>query len=91
MKVRIPDPLRSYTDQQKVVDADGATVGPRVVLGSGCRVEAGAEVRDSVLLDGCVAGEGARVSGSILSAGVAVEAGATLEDSVAGQDERVPS
>jgi mannose-1-phosphate guanylyltransferase len=70
--------------------ADGATVGPRVVLGSGCRVESGAEVRDSVLLTGCVVGEGARVSGSILSAGVAVEAGATLEGSVAGQDERVP-
>ena len=33
----------------------------------------GAEVRDSVLLDGCVVGEGARVSGSILSAGVEVE------------------
>ena len=30
---------------------------------------AGAEVRDSVLLDGCTVGEGARVSGSILSAG----------------------
>ena len=27
MKVRIPTPLRSYTDQQKWVDADGATVG----------------------------------------------------------------
>jgi molybdopterin synthase sulfur carrier subunit len=26
VKVRIPDPLRSYTDQQKVVDADGRTV-----------------------------------------------------------------
>ncbi|HTK15767.1 MAG TPA: MoaD/ThiS family protein [Acidimicrobiia bacterium] len=26
MRVRIPDPLRSYTDQQKVVDADGSTV-----------------------------------------------------------------
>ena len=26
MKVRIPDPLRSYTEQQAVVDADGATV-----------------------------------------------------------------
>ncbi len=70
--------------------ADGATVGPRVVLGSGSRVEAGAEVRDSVLLDRCVVGEGARVSGSILSAGVVLEAGGRLEDSVAGQDERVP-
>jgi mannose-1-phosphate guanylyltransferase len=71
--------------------ADGATVGPRVVLGSGSRVEAGAEVRDSVLLDRCVVGEGARVSGSILSTGVVLEAGARLEGSVAGQDERVPS
>jgi sulfur-carrier protein len=26
VRVRIPDPLRSYTDQQKVVDADGGTV-----------------------------------------------------------------
>ena len=26
MKVRIPTPLRSYTDQQAVVSADGATV-----------------------------------------------------------------
>jgi mannose-1-phosphate guanylyltransferase len=71
--------------------AAGAMVGPRVVLGNGCRVEAGAEVRDAVLLDRCVVGEGARVSGSILSAGVVLEAGARLEDSVAGQDERVPS
>ena len=27
MRVRIPDPLRSYTEQQKVVDAAGNTVG----------------------------------------------------------------
>ena len=27
VKVRVPDPLRSYTAQQKVVDASGATVG----------------------------------------------------------------
>ena len=26
MKVRIPSPLRSYTQQQAVVDADGATL-----------------------------------------------------------------
>jgi len=70
--------------------ADGATVGPRVVLGSGSRVEAGAEVRDSVLLDGCVVGEDARVSGSILSAGVAVADGAQLEGAVVGSGESVP-
>ena len=27
MKVRIPDPLRSYTDREKIVEADGATIG----------------------------------------------------------------
>jgi molybdopterin converting factor small subunit len=26
-KIRIPDPLRSYTDQEKVVEADGSTIG----------------------------------------------------------------
>jgi len=36
-----------------------ATVGPRSVLGRACRVGAGAEIRDSVLLDGCTIGEGA--------------------------------
>jgi molybdopterin converting factor small subunit len=27
VKVRIPDPLRSYTAQEKVVEADGDTIG----------------------------------------------------------------
>jgi mannose-1-phosphate guanylyltransferase len=71
--------------------ADGATVGPRAVLGNGCRVEPGAEVRGSVLLDGCTVGEGARVVGSILAAGVDVGAGAELEGAVVGADERVPT
>jgi molybdopterin converting factor small subunit len=31
VKVRIPDPLRSYTEQQKVVDADGTTVAELLV------------------------------------------------------------
>jgi mannose-1-phosphate guanylyltransferase len=79
-----------------LIDADAevaadARVGPRVVLGAGCRVEAGAGVRDSVLLDGCVVGEGAQVSGSILSRGVEVAAAARLEGAVLGRDERVPS
>jgi mannose-1-phosphate guanylyltransferase len=66
-----------------------AKIGPRVVIGPGGRVEPGAEVRESVLLDGCVVGEGASVSGSILSAGVDVPAGATLDGAVLGADERV--
>jgi mannose-1-phosphate guanylyltransferase len=68
--------------------ADGATIGPRAVLGEGCRVESGATVRDSVLFGGCIVGENASVSGSILSSGVEVAAGASLEGAVLGRDER---
>jgi mannose-1-phosphate guanylyltransferase len=71
--------------------ATSATLGPRVVLGGGCRVGSGAQVSDSIVLDGCVIGDGARVSGSILSAGVEVEPDATLSDAVVAADERVPA
>jgi mannose-1-phosphate guanylyltransferase len=71
--------------------AADATVGPRAVLGRGCRIAAGAEVRESVLLDGCSVGEGARVLRSILAAGAEVAAGAAVEDSVAAANERVPA
>jgi mannose-1-phosphate guanylyltransferase len=67
----------------------GAVVGPRAVLGPGCRVAAGAEVRESVLLEGCSVGAGARVTGSILAPGAEVEAGATVDGAVAASDERV--
>jgi mannose-1-phosphate guanylyltransferase len=69
--------------------AEDATIGPRAVLAPGCRVGAGAEVRDSVLLDGCEVGEGARVIGSILSPGAGVPAGAEVEGVVAAANERV--
>jgi len=69
--------------------AAGATVGPRAVVGPSCRVAAGAEVRESVLLDGCAIGEGARVVGSILAAGAEVAAGAAVEGAVVGEGERV--
>jgi mannose-1-phosphate guanylyltransferase len=71
--------------------AGDATIGPRAVLGAGSSVGAGAEVRESVLLDGCVVGEGARIVGSILSAGVEVAPGTSLENEVVGEDERVPA
>jgi mannose-1-phosphate guanylyltransferase len=71
--------------------AQGSTVGPRAVVSSGCRVAAGAAVRDSVLLEGCTVEEGARVSGSVLAPGVTVEAGAELSGAVVGRDERVPA
>ncbi len=68
-----------------------ASVGPRAVVGGGCRVERGAEVEDSVLLDGCTVGRGALVRGSILAPGAEVEPGARLVDAVVGRDERVPA
>jgi mannose-1-phosphate guanylyltransferase len=73
-------------------DADlaaDATVGPRVVISSGCRIGAAAEVRESVLLEGCEVGEDARVSGSILSPGARVPAGTEVDGAVAAADEKV--
>jgi mannose-1-phosphate guanylyltransferase len=69
--------------------AESAAIGPRAVVGPRCRLESRVEVRESVLLDGCVAGAGARVSRSILSPGVELEAGAALDGGVAGRDEKV--
>jgi mannose-1-phosphate guanylyltransferase len=69
--------------------ATDATVGPRVVVGPGCRVESGAEVSDSVLLAGSSVGAGAKVGGSILASGASAEAGAVLDGVVLGRDERV--
>jgi mannose-1-phosphate guanylyltransferase len=71
--------------------AEGATIGPRAVVSSGCRVAAGAEVRDSVLLADCSVGDGAKVSGSVLAPGVTVGAGAELDGDVVGRDMRVPA
>jgi mannose-1-phosphate guanylyltransferase len=70
---------------------ESAQVGKHVVISPGCRLEAGAEVADSVLLDGCSVGENARVQGSILAPGATVEPGAQLVDAVVGRDERVPA
>lgn len=70
---------------------EGARLGARAVVSPGCRVEAGAEVSESVLLDRCRIGEGARVEGSILAPGAEVAAGAVLKDAVVGRDERVPA
>ncbi|HEX5713368.1 MAG TPA: NDP-sugar synthase [Solirubrobacterales bacterium] len=69
--------------------AAGATVGPRAVVSADCRVDAGAEVREAVLLPGCSVGEGARVSGAVLAPGVTVEPGASVEDDIVGRDATV--
>jgi mannose-1-phosphate guanylyltransferase len=68
-----------------------ADVGPRAVVAGGCRVERGAAVSDSVLLDGCVVGRDALVRDSILAPGARVEPGAQLVNAVVGRDERVPA
>jgi mannose-1-phosphate guanylyltransferase len=85
-----PTSPRVLVDQSAQVD-DAASVGPRVVVGSDCRIGAGAEVLDSVLLGGCVVGENARVSGSILSPGAEIAAGAVVEGVVVGEGERLPA
>ena len=72
------------------IDAD-VSLGPRAVVSPGCRLRAGAEISESVLLRGCSVGEGARVSGSILAPGVEVAPGAQLSGAVVGRDERVPA
>ncbi|HEV7770043.1 MAG TPA: NDP-sugar synthase [Solirubrobacterales bacterium] len=71
--------------------SSGASVGPRAVIGPGCRVAAGAQVRSSVLLGDCEIGEGALVQNSVLAPGVAVASGAVLTDTIVGRDERVPA
>ncbi|HET8592018.1 MAG TPA: NDP-sugar synthase [Solirubrobacterales bacterium] len=62
---------------------------PPYVLGRECRLEGGAVIERSVVLDGCVIEEGAAVSDSILSGGVTVAAGARLDGEVIGEDELV--
>ena len=58
-------------------------VGPNSTIG------AGAVIERSVLLDGCVVEDDAKVVNSILGAGVTVEHGAELDGAVVGADERV--
>ncbi len=55
-----------------------ATVGPNVVLGRACHVEAGAVIRESVLWDDVRIGPRATVEESILASGVCVGSGAKV-------------
>jgi NDP-sugar pyrophosphorylase family protein len=60
------------------------------VIGPRCRVGKGADVRESVLLDGSSVGEDACVVDSIL-AGAEAPAGMIVEGVVAGEGERLPA
>ena len=70
------------------VSPEADLISPYVV-GGNCRIEAGATIERSVLLDGCVVERDAVVSNSILSGGVTVESGAELIGAVVGEGERV--
>jgi NDP-sugar pyrophosphorylase family protein len=65
---------------------NGARVGPRAVIGRGCRLGAGAVVEDSILWADCEVGPGANLRGVVLGTGcrigrsVTVDAGTVLAD-----------
>ncbi|MEX0973069.1 MAG: NDP-sugar synthase [Solirubrobacterales bacterium] len=67
--------------------SEAAKLGPRAVVGPDCRVAGGAEVRGSVLLDGCTVGENARVLDSILASGTEIVAGAKVAGAIAAEGE----
>jgi mannose-1-phosphate guanylyltransferase len=56
-----------------VIEA-GATFGPDAIAGAGCRVAAGATVRESVLLDGTALEPGETVEGQIAGGGLRLRA-----------------
>lgn len=71
--------------------AAGAVIGPHVVIGSDGRVERGARIRDSLVLDGCAIGADARVEGALLGHRVGLGDRVRLgEEVVIGDDQRVP-
>ena len=62
--------------------AAGAIVGGSVSLGRNVRIEAGARIERSVLLDGVTVGARSRISGSIIGAGAQIGANCHVEDRV---------
>lgn len=58
--------------------APQARVGPDVILGAGCRVEAGATVRQAVLLEECRIGAGSEVGPCILGMSARIGRGVRL-------------
>jgi mannose-1-phosphate guanylyltransferase len=66
-------------------------LGKWVVAGPGVRVEAEAEIEDSVLHENAHVGEGAKITNSILGPQAVVGSGATLSGVVAGAGAEIPS
>ncbi len=86
--IRDADALRQHQDGVTIMPpvvlgpdvelAPDVRVGPYAVLAASCRLEAGAEVRESVLWEQVWIGAGARVSRSILGTGVHIRAASTV-------------
>lgn len=65
--------------------ADGASFGPYVTLGPGVRVEAGAHVENSILMDGVHVEREATVVGSLLGPRTRVRSGHRVANQVLGE------
>jgi len=75
-----------------VTVAGGATVGPYAVLGDGCRIDAGAIVRDSLLWDRVHVGARAEIDGAIIASRAKVGIDVTISDgAVIGHDVEIPN
>ena len=61
---------------------DGVEFGDYVTIGADTRIEAGARIADSTLLEAVTVGKGATITRSIIGPGATVGAGATLIDRV---------
>ncbi len=85
-------PTAALSLRGDAVILDGASVDQEAVvtggatIGTNCTVAAGAVVDGSVLFDGAVVGEGARVERSVLGANSLVQAGAVVSDAVIGDN-----
>ncbi len=88
-EARVAPPAGVHLDAATNIHPDARLVAPAVV-GASCRVEAGAEVRDSLLWDGVAVEAGAVVHNSILASGVRVGAGAMVVNSVIAHQVDVP-
>jgi len=79
--LEVPPPLNLY-DRQWVIHTRTEERPPM-------RIAAGAEVRDSMISDGCIIESGALVERSVLSPGVVVRSGAVVRESVVLTDTEV--
>lgn len=76
---------------ERCLIASNAQVGPYAVLGDEVRVEAGAEIADSVVWSGTVVGAGARLERCVVGREVVIAPGMRLEDRALADQEQVLS